>query len=99
MTSHHITSNQALSRDFFTGQNAPGAKVVDIDTKAEIKHVFSVDTQKGEVVCAHMPLRVTPAHEVETYTLRYRHIAPIYGGSPSPCLFHCYGNLTNKEQP
>lgn len=99
MTSYHITSDQALSRNFFTANNAPGAKVVDIDTKAKIKQVFSVDTQKGEVVCAHMPLRITPAHEVETYTLRYRHIAPIYGGSLRPCLFHCYGNLTNKEQP
>lgn len=72
--------------------NALFATVYDVDTCEKIGQVISIDTQAGEVLCAYFPIRVVD-DRVDTYTIRYRTIYPIFGGSPWPGLFHCYGRL------
>jgi hypothetical protein len=72
--------------------NALSATVYDVDTCEKIVQVISIDTQAGEVLCAYFPTRVVD-DDVETYTIRYRAIHPIFGGSPWPVLFHCYGRV------
>jgi hypothetical protein len=76
----------------YTTFNAPGATVHDVEGRKRIEHVMEVDTEKGEVEVALWPLRLTPGGDrVETEKLRFRSIAPIYAGSHTPQLFHCYG--------
>ena len=76
----------------YTNKNALGAKVFDIGTCEPIERVMSVDTDSGIVVAAHSPPRMLPSREgIETYEIRFAMIHPIYGGSPRPVLFHCYG--------
>lgn len=76
----------------FDAHNTDRASVYDLDTGQKLTQVASIDTSTGEVVCFETPLR-TAGYEVATYTLRYTTIYPIFGGSPWPVLFHCYGNL------
>lgn len=64
--------------------------VFDVDAVSKIDQVISIDTEAGELVCAHQPLRVR-AGEVDTFTIKFKSIYAISGGSPWPCLFHCYG--------
>lgn len=78
----------------YTASNTRRAKVYDVDTKEELKHVASIDTETGEVTIFPLPVRLNADRtEVETYKVRYRTISPIFGGYPVPCLFHCYGRL------
>lgn len=74
----------------FDGGNAKGARVYDVDTKQQITHVLWVDADAGEVACAHDPVRLV-GDEIDTYKVRFRSIYPIWGGSPTAVLFHCYG--------
>lgn len=74
----------------FTSENTRGGSVFDVDTKQKIGYVRSIDTENGEIVCMHQPIRIKDG-EVETFSIRYESIYPIYGGSSCPCLFHCYG--------
>ena len=69
-----------------------GTQVYDVDHKLRIDRVMRVDTDNGVVVCAQIPFHVLNG-EVATYTLKFRSIHAIYGGSPIPCLFHCYGEI------
>lgn len=78
----------AMTR-IFNGKNCLGASVYDVDTKAKLMRVMSVDIDSGEVVIAQEPLRVV-GDEVATDTVHYRAIHPIYGGRRTPQLFHCY---------
>lgn len=79
-----------MGRIFNASNCAPGASVYDVDAKAKLDHVLEVDAATGEVVRAHMPLRLV-GNEIATYTERYQTIHPIYGDQPTPQLFHCYG--------
>lgn len=72
--------------------NSLGANVYDVDRVERLALVISVDTGTGEVVCAYFPVR-TDGNRVATFTLKFRSIYPISGGSPWPCLFHCYGRI------
>lgn len=72
--------------------SARGASVFDVDSKEKIDHVMEVDTCSGELLCVSMPLRVNASGDgVETRTVKFRSIYPIYGGNIFPGLFHCYG--------
>jgi len=76
----------------YTHHNARGATVYDVDTLEKIGRVREVDTETGEVVCHHEPIRVNHrGDDVETFTIRFTSIHPIFGGGQVPCLFHCYG--------
>lgn len=91
----------------YTHRNASGATVHDVEGRKRIDHVISVDTERGEVECAHYPIRLKPDaakvadwqppapypddDEIDTYVVKFRSIAPIYAGSHTPLLFHCYG--------
>jgi hypothetical protein len=77
----------------YNGHNAVGATVYDVNTKAKLWQVVSVDTDKGEVVRHHEPIRVE-GNEIATYTERYRSIHAIRGHEPRPVLFHCYDRLS-----
>lgn len=72
---------------------SPPCAVYDVDTKQLIDCVVSITTVAGVVVCHHKPLRLNAHGEIDTFTLRYRSIYPIFAGYPYPCLFHCYGAL------
>jgi len=76
----------------FTPRNTNRASVFDVDTKQEIKHVSSIDTEAMDLICYEQPFRVHHDHAA-TYTIKYRAIHPIYAGRPWPCLFHCYGKI------
>ena len=78
----------------YTNHNARGATVTDVDRKEKLLQVMMVDTERGEVECAFKPIRVNHLGEVDTFKVRFRTISPIFGGSPYPCLFHCYGRLS-----
>lgn len=78
----------------YTKHNALGATTHEVDTKLRIERVMQVDTDKNEVQAALHPYRLTHDGEsVETETIRYRSIYPIYAGSTKPCAFHCYGRI------
>ena len=74
----------------FNGSNALGATVYEVEALRKLDQVMSVDIDSGEVMRYEVPLRLI-GDEVATYTERYRSIYPIYGGKPTPQLFHCYG--------
>lgn len=76
----------------YTHFNAPGATVQDVEGCKRIDHVLELDTATGEVEVFLWPIRLTADGErAETEKLRFRSIAPIYGGSHAPQHFHCYG--------
>ena len=68
----------------------PGTSVVDVDKRETLKMVMTINTETGEVECYHQPFDVF----CQTYTIKFRSIYPIYGGSPVPGMFHCYGRLS-----
>lgn len=82
-------------RRVFDASNACGATVYDVDTRQKLEQVMSLDIDSGQVVLARWPLRVV-GEEIETYTVQYRSVHPIYGGRPQPQLFHCYGRITER---
>lgn len=69
------------------------AHAYDVDMLALLREVISLDTETGEVVCAHEPVRLLPGtDDLDTYTLRFRSIYPLGADDfGRPCLFHCYG--------
>ena len=74
--------------------NAVGASVYDVDTGEVIRHVMLIDMDKLEVVQASQPLRVNLlGNAIETESIRFRSIYPIFGGQWRPQLFHCYGRV------
>lgn len=42
----------------FTGRNALGATVNDVDTKEKINHVMAIDIEKNHVECSYYPIRM-----------------------------------------
>lgn len=72
-----------------------GTDTIDMDSGAKLRHVVRVDPESGEVVCAHWPLRASLSKpgEIDTHTVRFRSIYPIYAGRFHPYLVHCYGRL------
>lgn len=73
-------------------RNTMGASVYDVETKEEMKYVLRIDLDRLEVVRAPQPLRLNcRGDEVETESIKFRSIYPIFGGRPFPVLFHCYG--------
>lgn len=79
----------------FTGRNALGATVHDVDTKEKINHVMAIDIEKNHVECSYYPIRMHPDidDEIETFIIKFSSIYPIYGGGDRPCMFHCYGRI------
>jgi len=77
---------------FQAGSVCPKTEVYDVNRIQKIERVIQIDTKIGEVVCAQIPLHVVDG-KVATYTLKFRSVHAIYGGSPVPCLFHCYGEI------
>lgn len=77
----------------YSHHNSRNGTVYDVDSVEKLKAVMSIDTDTGEVVCAHQPYRVNHLKEVDTFTLRFRSIHPIFAGGLYPCLYHCYGRL------
>ena len=76
----------------YTPFNAPGSTVHDVEGRRRIDHVMALNTETGEVEVALWPPRPTAdGSRIETETLRFRSIAPIYAGWVTPQLFHCYG--------
>ena len=71
---------------------ARGTTVVDVEALEIFPLVESVDMRTNELTCFEQPLRVV-GDDVARYSLRFRSIYPIFGGSPVPVLFHCYGRL------
>lgn len=84
MTTHYTVSDVAF-----------GTTVFNVDTKERIDHVLSVDTHTGELEICCQPTRLHPADDsrVETCSLKFRAIHPIFSGGRLPCMFHCYGNI------
>lgn len=74
-----------------SSNSAIGCSVYDVDAKAQLMQVLSVDDASGEVVVAVDPIEVTASGDIATQTLAFRSIYPIRGGRHLPCLFHCYG--------
>ena len=78
----------------FSHYNAPGASVYDIEGREKIEKVMTVDVAAGEVVCVASPIRLDwTGKKVESDTLRFKMIYPIYGTAPTPKQFHCYGKI------
>ena len=67
------------------------ATVMDVDAAVRIERVVEIDTETGMVTKHAEPVRINANGELETETVRYRSIYPIFGGSLYPVLFHCYG--------
>lgn len=86
-----IPSAEKACAKIYTAHNARGALVIDVEAMTQLERVLRIDTASGEVVCAHQPARVDHRGELQTVTLRFRAIHPIYAGQLQPCLFHCYG--------
>lgn len=78
----------------YTGRNAAGSKVYDVEARRELKRVVSVDTETGVVTMHCDPVRLNDARtKVVTYEARFKSIYPIFGGRTKPVLFHCYGRI------
>lgn len=77
----------------YTHHNARCATVHDVMQREQLNHVVSVDTETAEVEVAHQPVRPNHRGEIDTYTVKFSSIYPIFAGSASPLLFHCYGRL------
>lgn len=82
----------------YTHQNTRGASVYDMDAKAKLDTVVSVNTGTGEVRFAVWPLRLNASgEEVDTMTLKFDTIYAIRGLEPHPALFHCYGRKAHEQ--
>lgn len=78
----------------YTHHNCAARTTVhDVESRRQINHVMSVDTETGEVTRICQPIRPNHLGEADTYTERFRSIYPIFAGSHLPQLFHCYGRL------
>jgi hypothetical protein len=75
----------------YSRHNTDRAAVYDVQGAELLKAVMAIDTDTGEVVCAHQPYRPNHLNEVDSFTIRFRSIHPIFAGGLCPCLFHCYG--------
>lgn len=76
----------------FNATNSNKAKVFDVDTECEIKSVTEVDTLENTLLVLSQPLEIVHGVLVSNL-IRYQKIHPIYAGSPTPQLFHCYGRI------
>lgn len=74
----------------FNATNAPKAKVFDVDTLEELRHVLEVNLTEGTIKVFE---GITFNSELVATTLKYRSIYPIYGELAFPQLFHCYGRI------
>lgn len=86
---------------YHPGNVEPCTTVYDVDTKARIDSVVSIDTEAGEVRCHYQPIRIDVVkQEAETFAIRYRSIHAISGAGQArrPCLFHCYGRLGDSAR-
>jgi hypothetical protein len=82
------------NRMIYTASNVMGATVHDVDKLEEFRKVMQIDTDRGEVEIASMPLRIAADGEgIATEVLRFRSIYAIKGLERLPCLFHCYGRI------
>lgn len=73
------------------------ATVRVVDTMEELCRVASVNTETGEVVQYPFPLSIDLNDEIVRVTRRFRSIHPIgRDRAGRPCLFHCYGEMTDK---
>jgi len=72
---------------------APRTDIICMDTGERLRHVTSIDVERGEVVCQHWPLRFSlkEPDTLDTFVVRFRAIHPIYAGALRPYLVHCYG--------
>lgn len=75
----------------YNSTNAPGALVVDVDSKQRIDRVLMVNTKTGAVVVGTNPYRLNHKGKIDRETIYFDAIYPIFGGRTSPVLFHCYG--------
>ena len=76
----------------YTYNNAmPGARVYDVDAKAEIRRVIAVNTLAGWIKVIDLPLRPNRHGYMVTRRIRFGSIHAIKGLEPLPCRFHCYG--------
>lgn len=75
----------------FTHINCHRATVHDVESLERLDYVVRIDTKESVVIQAVQPITLGPDGEIETYATKYRSIYPIYGGSPMPVAFHCYG--------
>lgn len=81
-------------------QTHGGADIIDMDNGIKLQYVISINPESGEVICACWPLREslrTPG-EIDTYTIQFRSIYPIYAGSFRPYLVHCYGRQMQENK-
>ena len=65
-------------------------QVYDVDTKERITYVMSVDTDEMLLTVALVPTKWA-GDRVASEPRQYTTIYPIFGGSPWPVMFHCYG--------
>lgn len=68
----------------------------DVESMGKIDKVMSIDIGNSEVICALSPIKVNHLGEIETESIKFRSIYPIFGGSRYPVLFHCYGREANN---
>lgn len=79
---------------YFNHENVmPRARVYDVDAMQEIKQVVHIETDTGYVEYHPLPCAIIDNDYIQTKSMRYRSIYPIYGGYDRPCLFHCYGRI------
>ena len=78
----------------YSGRNTSRAKVFDVDTQQELRHVMNVDTDAGEIEVTPQPVQLMADGEtIATEKIRFRSIYAIRGKEWAPCLFHCYGRV------
>lgn len=75
----------------YNGNNADGAKVIDMDTGAVINYILMVNTTTGAVVVGKQPVRLNHKGRIDRETITFRSIYPIQGLESRPVMFHCYG--------
>ena len=75
----------------YSPENTRSATVHDIETKRKIGQVMLIDTGLNEVVVGLTPFRLNHLGEIETETIKFRSIYPLFGGGLYPVAFHCYG--------
>ena len=75
---------------FFDHKNTMrNCSVYCVGDESPIENVLSVDTSTKEVTFCDKPIKVD-GNKVLTHELKFTAIAPVYAGSPFPCMFLCF---------
>lgn len=75
---------------FFDHRNTMwNCSVYRVGDEFPIKNVLSVDASTKEVTFCDNPIQLD-VDKILTHNLKFTAIAPVYAGSPFPCMFLCF---------